>query len=345
MQYEVIPGKEISGWNKKLKKSSASFFQYPYYANGYKFLALCKPVYLQIKENDPVAFCAIMEIGFPFFKIGLVIRGPVILKPGASVPDILDSIKKFARKKGYIFLRINPNENTVETFLKDDTDFIQADYFPLYKGSQGKDFIVSTIPEDKLLPSYNQSCRQKIKYAARLPFQFTKIQTDKELKEVYQLFEEVGRMKNFKYRPYKSYLSVFSEGHAENLCDVYTAKLNNKLYCAALIVKDRDSYNNLSSALIVGDFDSHASPASQVQYNIMKDCFYTEQKPSYNISYSGPESSVYQFKASFRPVEELKPLTYTYIINKRLSEWLYKIQQKKLSSLKNKFRTFTKKFS
>jgi hypothetical protein len=115
--------------------------------------------------------------------------------------------------------------------------------------------------------------------------------------------------------------------------------------CAAFIVKDRSSFNYLSGGLMVKGFESKASPANKLHYKIVKDCFYEEDKEVYNISYSGPESPVYRFKSSFRPVEKIKPKYYTYLIRKKLTGLIYNLQKKKLISFKKALRKIIKRFS
>src|SRR5436190_13753186 len=106
MKWIPIKEKEADAWNEQLKKTNASFFQYPYYAAGYRHFLFSKPVYLRLEDaNNVVGFCCIMQIGFWFLKLGLVIRGPVFFKQ-TDIKEAVNALKEFAQKQQYILLRI-----------------------------------------------------------------------------------------------------------------------------------------------------------------------------------------------------------------------------------------------
>ncbi len=333
---EVRNNDEIKTWNTKLKSTNASFFQYPYYASGYKSFAFCNPVYLKFidDQNFEKAFCVIIKIGFFPLKIGLIIRGPVIIDNTFPAGKIIDSLTSYAEKHNYIFLRLNPDTFTVEAILKANNNFIQKNFFPAYKGSQNKNFNVHKVSEENLLSAFRRDCRHKIKYADEMNFNFESVTKESELKNVYELFKIVGTQKNFKHRPYKSYKEIFLNGFKANLCSVYTARLQNRIVCAAFVVKDAQAFTYFSGALDLREIKSKNSPANKLQYIIMKDCFYKEDKSKYNISYSSPGSSVYMFKDSFHPKVEDKPEYFTYVINKKISNFIFNLQKSKSFNLK-----------
>ncbi len=337
---------EIGEWNEKLKLTDASFFQYPYYASGYKHFFLSKAVHLKFSDSagQEHAFCTILQIGIWPFKIGLIIRGPVILNNNISASHILESLKLFAKKNRYLFLRINPDNQSIEQILKADIQFQQKDYFPSYKGSQSKDFIVNHTCEQNLVPGFRRDCRQKIKFADELEFVYSTAKTEADLQEVYELFESLGKDKNFKYRPYNSYKEIFVNGLKHDLCSVYTVKLNLRLVCAAFVVKDAGSYNYFSGALSLRDIKPKNSPSNKLQYLIMKDCFYEENKPRYNLSYSSPGSGVHMFKDSFHPKVQEKPGFYTYVINEKVAGIVKLLHKNRLKPIRTFFRHITKTF-
>ena len=344
MNWIKIDKTEIAEWNNTLKPTDASFFQYPYYASGYEHFFLSRPVYLKLvdERNSAKAFCTILEIGFYPFKTGLIIRGPVVLDKTFETKNVLATIKQYAKTYKYACLRINPDAEDIEKALQQDSDFVQRDYFPAYKGSQSRDFNVYNMPEENLIPSFRRDCRNKIKFADELEYVYGSATNDEALKEVYQLFKSLGKNKDFKYRPYQSYRSILFNGIKHNLCSVYTAKLNDRLVCAAFIVKDKASFNYFSGALLLNGIRAKNSPGNKLQYLAMKDCFYGENKPHYNLSYSSPDSGVHMFKDSFHPLVNEKPLYYTYVINRSISEFLLNLQQNRLKQIKGFFRRIIK---
>jgi hypothetical protein len=347
MKWVKIKKAEINEWNEKLKTTNASFFQYPYYASGYTFFLLAKPLYIKLvnDQQQELGYSCILNVGAFPLKAGLIIRGPVFFQTNADHPSSLAALKEFAVKERYSFLRINTNETAIEEALKNDGDFEDKDYFPAYKGSQGMDLNIYYRPFNELLKSFRTDCRNKIRFIAEKDYVFGEASGAKDLKEVYELFTGLGEKRKFSYRPFKSYYKIFMEGNKYGLCTVYTAKLNGRLVCAAFIVKDAVSSTYFSGALELQDIPAKYSPANNLHYLIMQDCFYKENRKVYNLSYSPKESGVYMFKTSFKPEEVCKPGFYTYVINRKITERIFSLQGKSVSAIRRKLRSMIKLFN
>jgi len=339
MTWTEIEQKEIDLWNEKLKNTNASFFQYPYYAAGYRHFLFSKAIFLQLKQDDEiVGFCCILRIAFLRLKFGLIIRGPVFFSDNINTVSAVNALKTYALSKRYVFLRINPDDETIEMTLKNDSQFAQVDYFPMYKGSQAYDLIVYKRKEDELLRSFRDDCRNKIRFQKEMNYDYDIVKTEQELRRVFVLFKKLGEGKNFSYRPFKSYLEIFLNGIKHNLCAVYTASLEDEMICGAFIVKDGSTYTYFSGALVLGDIKPKYSPANNLHYLIMQDCFYKEDKLKYNLSYSAPGSGVHMFKTSFKPVEETKPLFYTYVIDNVWADRILNLQKGNMRQVRDRFR-------
>jgi len=346
MRWTEIKKNEANEWNEKLKSTNASFFQYPYYASAYRYFLFSSSIYLKLLNDleQEVGFCCIMKVQVLFFKIGLVIRGPVFFNNYTDFKSAFLLLKEYVRKHQYLFLRVNPAEQIVEDVIVCDNEFIAKDYFPVYRGSQLHDLLIYKRPQEQLLNGFRDDCRNKIRFQKELNYQYKKVYTIEELKEVYRLFETLGSKKKFSYRPFKSYKKIFSEGTKHDLCSVYAAYLNNEIICTAFIVKDGYSFTYLSGALTLKEIRPKYSPANNLHYLIMQDCFYKEEKVRYNLSYSSPESSVYMFKTSFKPVEEKRPEFYTYVIDKKLSALILNLLQNSVSNIRKKVRKLIRLF-
>ncbi|MBP9213728.1 MAG: GNAT family N-acetyltransferase [Chitinophagaceae bacterium] len=343
MAWKKILRNEYFEMNEALKQTNASFFQYPYYAEGYKYILRSKSIYLKYTiSNSVAAYCTIMEIGIWPFKVGLIIRGPVLIDYNINLNELFNGLQQYAKQAGYMFLRINPNEAQIDKYLSENNVFIQEDYFPYYKGSQNKNFNISNKPTEDLLASFNQMCRRKIKHAEAVDFTYKYVETETELKQVYDLFTKVGNKKNFKYRAYKSYKEIYDNGKKHDLCTVYIALLNTKIIAAGFIVKDKNYYNYLSGGLIVDGYESKNSPSAKLHYLAMQDCFEKEDKMFYNISYSGPDSDVYKFKSSFNPEVEDMPDYYTFISNKWATSIFRALSLKNVKKVRKFIRSITK---
>lgn len=341
MYWQEIKRDEVDNWNQLLKKTNSSFFQYPYYAKGYNKFLFSKPFFtvLYNNHNDTTGFCCILTIRVPFLKLGLILRGPVYWGKPTELNESIRSLKDYLLKKGYNLIRISPDDDSVENALIEDKDYSKIDIFPFYKGSQGYDLIVRNIPSSELLGSFRPTCRHKIRYQEQMNFIYSKAKSKDDLRSVYLLFEKVGQKKNFSYRPFDSYNAIFEEGLNNDLCTVYTVHLENRLVCAAFIVKDRLSYNYMSGALDLGDLNPKYSPANNMHYLIMQDCFYKDNKQYYNLSYSSPESGVYVFKMSFRPQLIKKPSSYSLSTEGAISKFFLRLNSGNIRKIKNYLRS------
>ena len=339
MKWIRIKAKEVNAWNEKLRTTNASFFQYPYYAAGYKFFFLSRSVYIKLIDDGGKehGYACILEVGLKGFRFGLIIRGPVVFDT-LNFSEAITYLKAFALKNNYIFLRINPDTFDLAAVLQADKSFEERDYFSAYKGSQSIDMVVENKPADLLLKSFRTDCRNKIRFVKDYDYVYAKVKTKAELKKVYDLFTGLGEKKNFSYRPFKSYLKIFTEGATYNLCNVYTASLHNRLVCAAFIVKDGFSGTYFSGAISLEDVPAKYSPANNLHYLIMNDCFEKENKRIYNLSYSAPGTGVHMFKTSFKPEVVEKPPYYTYVIKKSSAERVLRWQGKSLSAIRKKLR-------
>jgi hypothetical protein len=340
MKWVRVDKSEVDDWNLKLKSTNASFFQYPYYASGYKYFLFTDAAYIKLisDANEEIGFCCIMKIQFLFFKIGLVIRGPVFFNNYTDIKSAMSLLKNYSRQNNFIFFRINPNEQTVGQVLALDKEFKPKDYFPSYRGSQLSDFLVYKKPEDQLLKSFRGDCRNKIRFQKELNYQYRKVSDEKELGRIYILFQQLGAKKKFSYRPFASYKRIFFEGAKHDLCSVYIAELNNEIICAAFIVKDGICSTYFSGSLMLNDIKPKFSPANNLHYLIMQDCFYKDNHEIYNLSYSSPGSGTHMFKKSFRPIEENHMGFYTYVIKPGMANLIFRLQKGSLKKTRNKFR-------
>jgi lipid II:glycine glycyltransferase (peptidoglycan interpeptide bridge formation enzyme) len=318
-------------WNEKLLQTDASFFQYPYFIESYKEMPFSSTKYFLIKKNEEdLAFVSVIEVGFAFFKIGLIVRGPVLLGKENSKNDVIEGLKLIAHQNRYIFIRVNPNIGTFEDALKEDNSFEQHDYFPLYKGSQRFDFNIHKVDtEEEILKGYQAQLRREVRYGQEYGYDLRVSNSLEDLERSYEIFKKVSDRKGFSYRPFKSFKLLLENGRDQNLANLYMAYKDGKLVNALVIIKDRDSYNYMSGGLVMGEIPSKYSPSPLLHHKAILDCF-AENKKRYNISASQVGSNIYKFKMKFSPVPEEYPTYYTYVSNKRLFSLYNKVDVNKV---------------
>ena len=318
MSWKKIPTKETENWNEKLKTTNAAFYQYPYYVSGEYDSFLSKAVFIEYRKEDTImAYAAIIEIGLPPFKIGVIDNGPVILDDTIDLYKAIQDLKKFAQQSSYMHLQLRPAFGSLmHTILKDDAAFEPKIYFPFHKKVEF-DWNIYNKPEEELLAGFKMQCRRKIVLAGRVPYKFFKVEDEKSLTDIRNLFDEVTDTKGYGFLPFKIYESIYRKGKKHNLCDFYAVYLNDKLVNVALIMKDAQSFYHYTSALTVHGYKANESPPAKLHFFIMQDCFYNEHKDYYDISFGGSDNLI-RFKELFNPVEIERPSYYTFIVKKRL---------------------------
>ena len=337
LTYKKLHAAEVEQWNLKLQNTSASFFQYPYYGSGNEELPHSSVVYYEFfDESRLIAFASCLCVRVWFIKIGLIIRGPVVLDSNTSA-SVLEILKKIQKQENYFFLRINPNIFDIELVeeLKTVRKVLSLDPFPIYKGSQDRDFIIRRVDsEEELLKHYKPRARQNIRYGKEENFEFIKTADEREAHDAYDILIKVSESKNFKFRPLNSYLNILKNGSKYNLCHLYLAKEDGKIVNVAFIVKDGNGYTYLSGGLISGRYKPRNSPSSLLHHQIIKECLIDEKRSNYNITYTGPEQPLFTFKSSFNPEELHYPPYYTITNHKWFVRIFLVLQQKFLPRIK-----------
>lgn len=339
LTYKKLTYSEVDNWNELLKNSDASFFQYPYFNEGYNHFPKSKAQYYVLFEQEKaIGFVSCIVVRIALVKIGLVLRGPVVLDK-EKAQEVVQLVKQIQSKESFFFIRFNPNktDERLNDLVVKDRSILKLDPFPMYRGSQGFDYIIhARSSEEELLASYKSRARQGIRYAGEEDFKFIRSIEDQDLVKVYDLFKKVAGKKDFAFRPLSSYRRILECGREHDLCTLYMASINDEVVNAAIIVKDGSSYNYLSGGLIDGTYRPRNSPSTLLHHGVMKDCFFSENKKWYNISHTSPSHPVYIFKSSFNPELIEYPGYYTitsYGLLVKVFHWLMVSVTKRLKFL------------
>jgi hypothetical protein len=334
MSWTIVEKEQAAIWNERLQSTKAPFSQYPYYTSAENSFRLSKVIFLVFSRNgQDIAFASITEIGLYPFKTAILEGGPVPLVNNANEHNLIEQLKDFARRRKYLHLQVRPFNLEQECFFRKDNDFQQRLFFPFHQKEENE-YNIYNQPEPQLHAALKGQCRRKIVLAARMPYQFGKLEKEEDLKEVFTLFKKAARDKHYYFMPFQAFREMFISGKRYNLCDIYTARLNSDIINAVLIVKDAMSYYHLASAMEIKGFKENESPAAKLHYFLMQDCFYSDQREFYNISYGGSDNLL-RFKNLFNPVLVAKPRYYTFIVNRGLLNILKKISPESTTSIRS----------
>ena len=88
---------DLAAWNARLLATTASIYQYPYWNEPYRPLGLT-PTYLVYGGHaSPTAYVCLLSLRVPGGRIGLVLRGPVLLDARTSPQVASEGLREWAR--------------------------------------------------------------------------------------------------------------------------------------------------------------------------------------------------------------------------------------------------------
>jgi lipid II:glycine glycyltransferase (peptidoglycan interpeptide bridge formation enzyme) len=304
---------ELTGWNRDLLQTNASFFQFPYWNEPLRRMHFV-PRYLTYRSNgSALAYVAVLTIGIPGMRIGLVQRGPVSLVPNQEVPiTAFGALKQWAKRGGYIFLRFTHPDANFSNRLSIVAPFVNCDPFPFYRDFRDE-LIVEQVEDDaEMLGSFQSTARRKIRKAAEAGFEITSSDSSEKFCETWPLFLKLAKRKGFRHRPLASYLDLIKLASPHGCVRIYVAAMKQKPVESIVIVADRTTASYMSGALDTDALEGKPSPSCLLHWQAMRDFFRLGVKYYHLGTRSG---EVYQFKRQFRPIERDNPPPLTLITN------------------------------
>jgi hypothetical protein len=310
--WKVIPASALPEWNEHLLRTNAHLYQYPYWNEPLRRIRF-KPQYL-VYENagESQAYAALLRIGFPLFRIGLVRGGPVSLLPDREMPpSAIHALRRWARQHGYIFLRFSHTSARVLHEITSTSKTDSADAFPFYP-HQEYDLVVNQLPdENAALSSFQRVARRNIRDAREQGYEVRVTDAPEALTESWPLFEALSRRKQTAIysRPLGSYLDLVQLGRPHGCVRLYMAYLKSRLVESIVVVRNRDSAFYVAGALDVEGLErTTASPSCLLHWTAMRDF----AALGANVYSLGITSS--PFKEKFRPVRVDFPQPVTMVL-------------------------------
>ena len=312
-RWTPIAPRDVDAWNGRLRQTSASLFQYPYWNEPLRALRFTPRYFLYAAGGEPDAYVCVLTLGVPGARVGLVQRGPVPLGTDPLPDGALAALASWARRRGYAFLRFTHSRADVLDRVASMRGGRRVDAFPFYR-EPGEELLVSLdASHDDVFARFQPIARREIRKAEAEPYRVEKTTTGEALAAAWPLFERLAERKGFNYRPLGSYRELMRRAAPYGGARLYTASLGDRLVEAILLVRDGRTAHYVSGALDVEALGDHNSPSAMLHWIAMRDLA-AESVCSYNLgSRSGP---VYQFKRKFRPVEMSCPPAVTLVTNR-----------------------------
>jgi Acetyltransferase (GNAT) domain len=319
MSWRRIPQADLPSWNQRLWSTDAPLFQYPFWAEAFRWMHF-SPRYLTYQDGGSErAFVSILSIGVPGFRIGLVLRGPVDLGGAAVSSEALAALAAWACRHGFVFLRFSHSSAEALERVAALPGARRENPFPFYC-DQDEELIVEQRPGDgEMLRTFQQIARQEIRKAEKVGYEIRAGDTEELFVAAWPLFSALAERKGMSYRPLQSYLELLRQARPLQAARLYVAYLKGRPVEAVLIVRDRHVALYVSGALDVKALGEAQSPSCLVHWQAMRD-FYQLGQTYYNLGSSS--GVVYQFKRKFRPQVIKLPKDVTVVTNPLLfSMW------------------------
>jgi hypothetical protein len=311
-----IPPPQVNSWNDRLLSAEAAPHQFPYWNEPYRRVGF-STVYLECTfEERPCAFAAMLCVGVPGFRIGLVDQGPINLTGGRIVEiDALRSLKKWAKRHGFAFLRFTHLDADVMDRVASVEGAKCVNAFPLYGYKDAGLFVELKEDEDEQLASFQRVARRNIRDARPVGYDIRETDSAEDFAALWPLFQSLSKRKGIQFRrPMEGWMEVIRLASEHDCVRLYTAHLAGKAVEAVAIVR-----GGRCAEYFLGAFDPDAagdnpSPSCLLHWHAMRQAVAWGCK-EYDL---GPRTTeaIYQFKQKFKPKERLTPPPVTLVTNR-----------------------------
>jgi hypothetical protein len=315
---------DLPQWNERLLNTASHLHQYPFWNESLKLKGLIRPKYLVYrKDGRAMAFVAILTSGVPPAAFGLIRLGPVTLDRELAPDEALRSLIAWARRRGYMFLRIthsDPQWVAAASALKGAQ---KVEPLPMYASPTHELRVELLKDEDKLLASFQNVVRREIRKCAEIGYQIHSSDSPELLVQAWPIFlklcERKGRQ--FYRRSVESYRLLVQLAKVHNCAKLYTAHLGSRLVQAILVVRDYDTGHYIAGALDVDALcGQKPSPSCLLHWTAMKDLI-RGGGTSYDLGLLGV-GSLRIFKNKFHPARVDFPPPVTIPINPLFHLWM-----------------------
>lgn len=311
-----VAAEHLDVWNHVLLGTDISLYQYPFWNEPYRPLLL-SPRYLAWGTHDrPDAFVCVLTIGFGPAKIGLVFRGPTLLRPDSQFHiSAMTELRNWARSQGYVFIRFTHSDPRVLTQIFSSGHAEDGDAFPFFVDYpvQSPDYIVEQVDCDEAtVASFDRDARRKLRRATEAGYEFRAEDSAQGLASAWPLYQDCANRKHFRLeRPLSVYQETMRRAQPYNCVRLYSAYLNGRLVGSTLVFRDRTTAHCMLAAFDV----EHRHAAVFLHWRAMRDMYHLGAR-RYNLG-PGP-GSLARFKHQFCAHPVAYPGAVTMVLNESL---------------------------
>src|SRR6266849_3992178 len=158
-----IPRDDLAAWNTRLLRTTASIYQYPYWNEPYRPLRLSATYLLYGGSAAPHAYVCLLSLRVPGGRIGLVLRGPVLLDAQTSPQATWERLREWARAQGYIFVRFSHPDSGLLDSIAAVGRSDHVDPFPFFRDTAADVLVDLRHEEPALFVSFSKNAQRDIR--------------------------------------------------------------------------------------------------------------------------------------------------------------------------------------
>jgi hypothetical protein len=315
-RWRRIPAEQVDGWNERLLSTAAAHLQFPYWNEPYRRLGFSTTYVECTLHGRSYAFAALLCVGVPGFRIGLIDQGPINLADGGPVDsEALQSLRKWACRHGFVFLRFTHLDADVLDRIASVKDARRMNAFPFYGSKYAGMFVALKEDEEELLASFQRIARRNIRDARAVGYDIRVSDSADDFAKTWPLFESLTRRKGVEFfRPLRGWVELVQRASEHDCVRLYTAHLHGKTVEAIVIARGGQCVEYILGAYEPDAAQDETSPSCLLHWMAMRQAV-TWGCKWYDL---GPKSGpvIYQFKRKFRPEERDAPPPVTLVTNR-----------------------------
>src|SRR2546428_2262241 len=295
-----IQPEQAAEWNRRLLGTAASVYQYPYWNEPYRPLHL-SPTYLVYGDHAcPAAYVCVLSVRVPGGRIGLALRGPVVLGGETSLEPAWESLTRWARDSGYIFVRFSNSNAGLLDSIAGVGRSERVDPFPFFRDTPADVVVELRHDEQAMLASFSRNAHKDIRKASEAGYEVREAPPN-AFADAWPMFQAHARRKGFRYnRPLSSWLEMIRLGQPYGCVGCHSVDLRGRRMAAFLMYRDGTTVHGIS-AVDAAALDRRPNPSALIHWQLMRHyrvlgCTY------YDLG--ADTGSLYHFKQKFHPVKQ-----------------------------------------
>ena len=306
-----IQPEQAAEWNRRLLGTAASVYQYPYWNEPYRPLHL-SPTYLVYGDHAcPAAYVCVLSVRVPGGRIGLALRGPVVLGGETSLEPAWESLTRWARDSGYIFVRFSNSNAGLLDSIAGVGRSERVDPFPFFRDTPADVVVELRHDEQAMLASFSRNAHKDIRKASEAGYEVREEPPD-AFADAWPMFQAHARRKGFRYnRPLSSWIEMIRLGQPHGCVGFHSVDLRGRRMAAFLMYRDGTTVHGIS-AVDAAALDRRPNPSALIHWQLMRHyrvlgCTY------YDLG--ADTGSLYHFKQKFHPVKQQTSAPLTLVVN------------------------------